>query len=85
MSSINPEESTNPEHNLTPAEVENLDRLEAIAQHGLDTYLQVGNARSEMPWPRSATRSSIATAILRSRRTSATDWASISRAAIRRL
>ena len=48
MSSINPEESTNPEHNLTPAEVENLDRLEAIAQHGLDTYLQVGNALAEI-------------------------------------
>jgi hypothetical protein len=48
MSSINPEGSTNPEHNLTPAEVENLDRLEAIAVDGLGAYLQVGNALAEI-------------------------------------
>lgn len=45
---MHPEGSTNPEHNLTPAEIENLDRLEAIAQHGLGTYAQVGNALAEI-------------------------------------
>ena len=40
--------STNPEHNLTPAELENLNRLEAVAQHGLDTYVEVGNALAEI-------------------------------------
>jgi hypothetical protein len=48
MSTINPDGSTNPEHNLTPTEVENLDRLEAIAQHGLGTYLQVGSVLAEI-------------------------------------
>ena len=40
--------STNPEHNLTPIEIENLNRLEAVAQHHLGTYLQVGNAFAEI-------------------------------------
>ena len=48
MSSINPEESTDPEHNLTPAEIEDLNRLEAIAQHRLGSYLLVGNALGEI-------------------------------------
>jgi hypothetical protein len=48
MSSINPEGSTNPERNLTPAEVANLDRLEAIAEHGLGAYIEVGNALAEI-------------------------------------
>lgn len=40
--------STNPEDNLTPAEIENLDQLEAIAQHDLETYVQVGDALAEI-------------------------------------
>ena len=40
--------SSNPEHNLTPIEIENLNRLEAVAQHHLGTYLQVGNAFGEI-------------------------------------
>jgi hypothetical protein len=48
MSSTNREGSTNPEHDLTPSEVDDLDRLEAVAQRGLGTYLQVGNALAEI-------------------------------------
>jgi hypothetical protein len=40
--------SHNPEHDLTPAEIENLSRLEAIAQDGLATYKQVENALAEI-------------------------------------
>lgn len=40
--------SSNPEHDLTPAEIDDLDRLEATAQRGLTTYLQVGNALAEI-------------------------------------
>jgi hypothetical protein len=40
--------STNPEHNLTPAEIENLNELEAVAQHGLETYEDVGSALAEI-------------------------------------
>lgn len=38
----------NPESNLTPGEIESLDRLEAVAQHGLDAYATVGNALAEI-------------------------------------
>jgi hypothetical protein len=48
MSSINPEDSTNSERKLTPAEAETLGRLEAIAQTGLGIYVQVGNALAEI-------------------------------------
>lgn len=40
--------SIDPEHDLTPAEIENLNRLEALAQDGLGTYKQVGNALAEI-------------------------------------
>ena len=40
--------STNPEHNLTPDEIENLNRLEAVAQDGVESYVQVSNALSEI-------------------------------------
>lgn len=40
--------STNPEHKLTPAELDNLSQLEAIAQHGLDAYVEVGDALAEI-------------------------------------
>jgi hypothetical protein len=40
--------SNNHEDNLTPAEIENLDRLEAVAQRGLRTYIQVGDALAEI-------------------------------------
>jgi hypothetical protein len=40
--------STNPEDNLTPAESETLDRLEAIAHDGLGAYVQVGDALTEI-------------------------------------
>lgn len=39
---------TNPENHLTPGEIESLERLEAKAQHGLDTYLGVRNALGEI-------------------------------------
>ena len=42
MSGINPEDS------ITPAEIEILDQLEAIVQPGLGTYLDVGDALSEI-------------------------------------
>lgn len=42
MSSINPEED------LTPAEIDNLDQLEAIVQPGLDAYVDVGDALAEI-------------------------------------
>lgn len=48
MSSIDPDASTDPEHNLTPAEIENLDRLEGVVQHGLGTYALVANALGEI-------------------------------------
>lgn len=48
MSTNNPEERTEPEDNLTRAESGDRDRLEAIAQHGLGTYVQVGNALAEI-------------------------------------
>jgi hypothetical protein len=38
----------NPEHKLTPAETENLNELEAIAQHGLESYTDVSNALAEI-------------------------------------
>jgi hypothetical protein len=40
--------STNPDNTLTNAEVEHLDRLEAIVQRGLDADLQLGNALAEI-------------------------------------
>jgi hypothetical protein len=40
--------STNPQDNLTPAEIENLNELEAVAQHGLETYVEVGSALAEI-------------------------------------
>lgn len=40
--------SSKPENNLTPAELENRDRLETIAEHGVPTYLEVGNALAEI-------------------------------------
>ncbi len=40
--------STNPDNNLTSAEVEHLDTLEAIVQRGLDADLQLGNALAEI-------------------------------------
>lgn len=45
---LDPMSSSNPEDNLTLAEIEDLDRCEAIAQHGLDSYVQVGNALAEI-------------------------------------
>jgi hypothetical protein len=48
MSSISHEGSTNPEHNLTPAEIESLNRLEATAQDGLGAYERVANALAEI-------------------------------------
>lgn len=48
MSSSHPEEPSNPESELTAAELGNLDRLEAIAHHGLRTYVQVGGALAEI-------------------------------------
>ena len=42
MSGINPEDS------ITPAEIEILDQLEAIVQPGLGTYVDVGDALSEI-------------------------------------
>jgi hypothetical protein len=42
MSSIDPEED------LTPAEIDNLDQLEAIVRPGLDTYTEVGDALAEI-------------------------------------
>lgn len=47
-SSTDPEERSNPEHHLTPAERDNLNRLEAVAQRDLGAYLQVGNALGEI-------------------------------------
>jgi hypothetical protein len=40
--------STNPEDSLTPAEIKNRDRLEAIVQPGLATFVEVGNALAEI-------------------------------------
>lgn len=40
--------SSKPENNLTPAELENRDRLESIAEHGIAAYLEVGNALAEI-------------------------------------
>jgi hypothetical protein len=48
MSSRNPQERTDPQHNLTPAEIDNLNRLEAVAQNGLGAYVEVGKALTEI-------------------------------------
>ena len=40
--------STNPNNTLTSAEVEHLNKLEAIVQRGLDTDLELGNALAEI-------------------------------------
>ena len=48
MSTVNPEGSTNPEHNLTPAEIEELNRFEGLTQRRLGSYLLVGNALGEI-------------------------------------
>jgi hypothetical protein len=40
--------STNPEHNLTPAEIADLNRLEGAAQQRLGSYLQVEHAFAEI-------------------------------------
>lgn len=48
MSSPNREDSTNPQHNLTPAEIDDLSRLEGMAQQRLGSYLQVGHALAEI-------------------------------------
>lgn len=40
--------NTEHEHNLTAAEIEDLDRCEAIAEHGLEAYVQVDNALAEI-------------------------------------
>src|ERR1700760_1211781 len=48
MSSSNREAHSDPDHNLTPAELDTLDRLEAIAQLGLGTYVHVGSALAEI-------------------------------------
>jgi hypothetical protein len=48
MSSRNPQERTDPEHNLTPPEIDDLNRLEAIAQHGLGAYVDVGKALTQI-------------------------------------
>jgi hypothetical protein len=48
MSSTEPEHNTDPEQNLTPAEIDDLDRLESIAQRRLGSYLLVGNALGEI-------------------------------------
>src|SRR6478736_8067739 len=45
---MTPMSSTNPNNNLTRAEVEHLKRLEAIAQRGLHTDLELGNALAEI-------------------------------------
>ena len=38
----------NPEEDLTPAEIDNLDQLEAVVAPGLDTYTEVGDALAEI-------------------------------------
>lgn len=48
MSSRNPQERTDAGHNLTPAELDNLSRLEAVAQDGLSAYIEVGKALTEI-------------------------------------
>jgi hypothetical protein len=40
--------SMNPEDDLTPVEVDNLDQLEAIVRPGRDTYTEVGDALAEI-------------------------------------
>jgi hypothetical protein len=40
--------SMNPEDDLTPVEMDNLDQLEAIVRPGLDTYMEVGDALAEI-------------------------------------
>lgn len=42
------EGSPTPEPNLSPSEADDLDRLEAVAQSGLDSYVQIGNALDEI-------------------------------------
>ena len=48
MSSTNRENSTNPENNLTPAEIDDLNRLEGMVQQRLGSYLQVDHALAEI-------------------------------------
>jgi hypothetical protein len=48
MSSIDPDDTSNPERNLTPAETDNLGRLETVVQDGLAAYVQVANALAEI-------------------------------------
>jgi hypothetical protein len=48
MSSPSPEGHSNPQPTLTPAETADLTRLEAVAQAGVGTYLQVGSALAEI-------------------------------------
>lgn len=48
MSSANTEGSTNPDNDLTPAEIDSRNRLEAVAQHGLGTFVQVDKALAEI-------------------------------------
>jgi hypothetical protein len=48
MRSPSPEGHSNPQQTLTPAETADLTRLEAIAQGGVGTYLQVGRALAEI-------------------------------------
>jgi hypothetical protein len=40
--------SLNPEDNLTPDEIDNLNRLEATAQDGLETFVEIGSALAEI-------------------------------------
>jgi hypothetical protein len=40
--------NASPQDNLTPEEIESLDRLEAVARAGLDTHVAVGNAFAEI-------------------------------------
>jgi hypothetical protein len=51
MSSTNAEDSTDPEHDLTPAEIASRRRLEAVAQQGLGSYVEVENALAEIRDP----------------------------------
>lgn len=48
MSSPSPEEHSNPEQTLTPAESADLIRLEGVAQRGVGAYLRVGSALAEI-------------------------------------
>lgn len=48
MSSPDPDESIDPEQNLTPVEIDDLIRLEALAQRRLGSYVLVGTALAEI-------------------------------------